>query len=85
MKTILLFTIRIYQATLSPDHGFLAQRYPYGFCRHYPSCSQYAHDAVERFGPLKGAWLAGKRVLRCAPWSESRIDLVPDNNKATAA
>lgn len=47
-------------------------------CRFYPSCSSYAMKSVERFGVLRGGWLAGKRILRCHPWTDSAYDPVPD-------
>ena len=46
-------------------------------CRYYPSCSQYALTAIRRFGPLKGTWLAVKRLLRCHPWTPGGVDHVP--------
>ena len=71
--------IEAYQLLLSPDHSWLAARFPYGYCRHYPSCSQYAKQALERFGLIKGSWLVLKRLLRCHPWSEPKVDLVPNS------
>jgi putative membrane protein insertion efficiency factor len=62
--------IRVYQWTLSPMLG--------ARCRFYPSCSCYAHEAIERHGALRGAWLAAKRVLRCHPFSPGGYDPVPD-------
>ena len=56
-----MILIRLYQWTLSPMLG--------ARCRFYPSCSCYAHEAIERHGALRGAWLAAKRVLRCHPFS----------------
>lgn len=47
-------------------------------CRYYPSCSQYAQDAVRIHGPLVGASLALRRLLRCHPWAEGGPDPVPD-------
>lgn len=46
-------------------------------CRFYPSCSEYALDAIEDHGPLKGIWLAVKRVLRCHPYNDGGFDPVP--------
>ena len=46
-------------------------------CRYYPSCSQYALTAIRRFGPLKGTWLAVRRLLRCHPWTPGGVDHVP--------
>jgi uncharacterized protein len=62
--------IRLYQWFLSP---LLGQR-----CRYYPSCSEYAVQAVQRFGILRGAVLAGWRLLRCNPWSRGGFDPVDD-------
>ena len=77
MKRVLLFSIKIYQKTFSPDHAFWAKaRYPYGYCRFYPTCSQYAYEAIDRFGSIKGIYLATKRILRCNPFSKGGIDLV---------
>lgn len=46
-------------------------------CRYEPSCSRYAYAAVERYGAMRGAWLALKRLLRCQPWGGSGYDPVP--------
>ncbi|MCI8423509.1 MAG: membrane protein insertion efficiency factor YidD [Lawsonibacter sp.] len=59
MKTALLSLIGFYQRTISPA------RPP--CCRFFPTCSQYALEAVEKYGPWKGGWLALRRVLRCQP------------------
>lgn len=77
MKYILLRLISLYQKTISPDHGFFKGRYPYGYCRLYPSCSEYARQAVMRHDTLKALWLTFRRLLRCHPWQEPHIDLVP--------
>ena len=76
-KFFIIWAIRWYQRLLSPDHSWLKKKYPYGYCRYYPSCSQYAKEAVERFGAGKGLWLASLRLLRCHPWAEPSVDLVP--------
>lgn len=72
-----LMGIRIYQRTLSLDHGLLRYVYPGGACKFHPTCSQYGYQAIERFGVARGAWLALRRVLRCHPWSMGGIDDVP--------
>ncbi len=64
MKTLLLFLIRFYQRHISPS------RPP--CCRFLPTCSQYALEAVEKYGALKGGWLALRRVLRCQPLHRQR-------------
>lgn len=47
-------------------------------CRFYPSCSAYAVTALQRFGPLKGGYLAARRLLRCHPWNPGGVDHVPE-------
>ncbi len=49
----------------------------HGSCRYSPTCSLYAKIAFEKYGPLKGAWLSGKRLLKCHPWSAGGYDPVP--------
>ncbi len=61
--------IRLYQVTLSPYMGRQ--------CRYTPTCSNYALEALQKHGLLKGGWLAFKRILRCAPWGGSGYDPVP--------
>jgi putative membrane protein insertion efficiency factor len=61
--------IRIYQWTISP---LLGQN-----CRFHPTCSQYAVEAVQSFGALRGSWLAVKRLGRCHPWHPGGFDPPP--------
>jgi uncharacterized protein len=61
--------IRAYQLIVSP------MRPP--TCRFYPSCSSYALTAIERFGLVRGSWLATRRLLRCHPWNPGGVDHVP--------
>jgi hypothetical protein len=61
--------IRLYQLVISPHMA--------GACRHSPSCSQYASEAVRRHGSLRGVWLAARRLLRCHPFGSSGYDPVP--------
>jgi uncharacterized protein len=78
-----LFALRVYKAYLSVLFA--------GSCRFEPSCSQYAYEAIERFGVARGAWLGTKRLLRCQPLSRKfGIDPVPEqwgarNSKRIAA
>src|SRR5262245_13378566 len=60
--------IRLYRYTLSPLIGF--------HCRHLPTCSDYADQAVQRFGLWAGSWIALARVCRCHPWGTSGLDFV---------
>lgn len=69
MRTVLLIAIRFYQRWISPLLG--------SQCRFYPTCSHYAAEAIERYGALKGAWLAVRRILRCHPWHPGGFDPVP--------
>lgn len=75
--------IKIYQKTLSLDHGPLRFLYPNGYCKFHPTCSEYAHQAFEKHGFWKGWMLATKRILRCHPWSQAGIDPVPGPKKKT--
>ena len=69
MKTLLSFLLRAYQVTLSP---LLGPR-----CRFYPSCSNYALEALRVHGACKGSYLAAHRVCRCHPWNAGGVDPVP--------
>lgn len=73
-KYFTLQLIRFYQKTLSLDHGFLKGVFPYGYCRFNPTCSEYAYQAVDRYGLLKGGFKAFKRLLRCHPWNSGGND-----------
>lgn len=77
MKKIALLLIRLYQKTLSSDHGLLSYIVSERFCRFYPSCSEYAYQAIRRFGILKGSWLGLKRIIRCHPWNNGGYDPPP--------
>jgi uncharacterized protein len=66
----LLAAVRFYQRAISPA---LPPR-----CRFYPSCSAYALEAIERHGAARGAWLALRRIVKCAPWHPGGVDLVPE-------
>jgi uncharacterized protein len=69
MRHVLKILIRGYQLAISP---LLGPR-----CRFFPSCSQYASEAIETHGALRGTWLAMKRISRCHPWNEGGFDPVP--------
>jgi len=69
LKFLLIIPIKIYQILISPLLG------PH--CRFTPTCSQYAVEAIEKHGPIKGIWLAIKRIARCHPWGDCGHDPVP--------
>jgi putative membrane protein insertion efficiency factor len=79
MKKIALFLIRLYQKTLSPDHGPTKGLHKHGFCRFYPTCSQYTYDSIEKFGFVRGSLMGGWRILRCNPFNKGGNDPVPKN------
>ena len=70
LRGILVAPIRLYQRALSP--GLPAH------CKYHPSCSEYAVQAVRRYGVVRGVVLAGWRLLRCNPWSHGGVDFVED-------
>ena len=65
----LIGLVRFYQQCISPLKP--------PTCRFTPTCSEYALQAICKYGPLKGSWLAIKRILRCHPWGGSGYDPVP--------
>ena len=69
MKALLVSLIRGYQFLFRPLLG--------ANCRFYPSCSDYAREAVERHGAFAGTWLAVKRIARCHPYHPGGYDPVP--------
>lgn len=75
-RRVVLLMIRGYQKTLSLDHGPLSRFFPHGYCRYYPTCSQYGYDAIKKYGLFKGGLKAVWRIVRCNPWSQGGIDHV---------
>ena len=69
MRKLSLAAIRLYQMAVSP--------YMTGMCRHTPSCSSYAYEAISRHGAVRGIWLGLKRLGRCRPLGTSGYDPVP--------
>lgn len=72
MKNILIWIINIYQKIPGSFHGY---------CRHVPSCSSYAKEAIEEYGAIKGSILGIKRILRCNPFGSLGYDPVPKKEK----
>jgi putative membrane protein insertion efficiency factor len=70
MRTVLVLFIRVYQRLVSPLIG--------PRCRFYPSCSQYAAEAIQKHGAIRGIALALARLMRCHPWHPGGVDHVPD-------
>jgi putative membrane protein insertion efficiency factor len=68
--------VKLYRYTLSPLIGF--------HCRHLPTCSEYADEAIDRYGLWAGSWMTLARLLRCQPWGTSGIDRVPAERPARA-
>lgn len=66
---LLIALIRVYQVALSPFVG--------NQCRFTPTCSHYALEAVEKYGAMKGSWLAIRRISRCHPWHPGGHDPLP--------
>lgn len=75
MKQVLLLGIKIYKIASSPFYFFSG---PYFRCRYLPTCSEYAKEAINKYGAAKGLLLGIKRVARCNPLSMGGIDEVTD-------
>ena len=68
MKKLMIFLIRIYQKIPGPWHNY---------CRHLPTCSNYAIGVINEFGFIKGCYLSIKRILKCNPWGNVGYDPIP--------
>ena len=71
-RSVVTSPVRLYQRAISP--GLPAR------CKYYPSCSEYAVQAVRSYGVFRGIVLAAWRLLRCNPWSHGGVDFVEDQN-----
>lgn len=76
MSRAALLLLRLYKVMISPVLTALGVR-----CRHYPSCSDYAAQAITRHGTWAGSWMGLARLLRCQPWGSSGIDEVPEDRR----
>ena len=74
VKSVVLGLIRLYQKTLSLDHGFVGKIFSERFCRFYPTCSEYSYQAIARYGVLRGSAIACQRIIRCHPWTDGGYD-----------
>ena len=74
VAVFLIYLIKIYQKTLSLDHGPLRHVFPGGYCKFHPSCSQYGIDALNKYGFFKGIPKVFSRVGRCNPWNDGGVD-----------
>ncbi|MCE5223529.1 membrane protein insertion efficiency factor YidD [bacterium] len=70
LSKLLIISITFYQKALSPLKGGNS-------CRFYPTCSHYAIEAINCYGPFLGLWLFIKRIIRCHPWNPGGFDPVP--------
>ncbi|MCS6928046.1 MAG: membrane protein insertion efficiency factor YidD [Saprospiraceae bacterium] len=75
IRKLFVLPLRLYQLLISPLLGPSK-------CRFHPTCSQYAIEAIEEWGILKGSWLAFRRVIRCHPWGGAGYDPVPKRKTA---
>ncbi|HLF18351.1 MAG TPA: membrane protein insertion efficiency factor YidD [Candidatus Omnitrophota bacterium] len=73
LKSFIFCIIGIYQRLISP-------LFPMN-CRHIPSCSQYAKEAIDAHGIINGGWMSVKRIGRCHPWGSYGFDPVPEQKK----
>ncbi|MBC8465657.1 membrane protein insertion efficiency factor YidD [bacterium] len=74
LSTIIISTIRVYQKFISPLTG--------NSCRFYPTCSDYAKEAITTHGLIFGSMLTSKRLIKCGPWHSGGIDTVPDKGNS---
>lgn len=70
----ILWCIRLYQHTISPDHGPIKHLFPNGYCRFYPSCSEYGYQSIQKKGLVAGGIKTIWRILRCNPWNPGGVD-----------
>ena len=76
MNKIIILLISFYQKYISPLKP--------ATCRFYPTCSEYAAQALKKYGPLKGLWLSLRRMLRCHPFNPGGYDPLPDSSGVCA-
>lgn len=74
LSDIFINLIRLYQKTLSFDHGFFKHLFKNGWCRFTPTCSEYAIEAIKKYGIIKGGLKTAWRLLRCNPLNKGGYD-----------
>jgi uncharacterized protein len=82
MRIIIAALLFLYQKTISPDHGvfFWSSRR----CRFFPSCSEYAKQALRQYGLLRGGVLSAARIISCGPWSAGGYAPLPSTHNKSA-
>ncbi|MBU4315385.1 membrane protein insertion efficiency factor YidD [Patescibacteria group bacterium] len=75
IRKIAVLPIILYQKTMSPDHGPIRIYFKHGYCRFYPTCSEYSKQAILKYGIIRGGLKGIYRVLRCNPWNKGGIDM----------
>jgi uncharacterized protein len=75
-RFLALKMIRLYQKTLSFDHGPMKEMFPGGYCRYNPTCSEYTYQAIKKQGLIRGGFKGVWRIMRCNPWSKGGDDPV---------
>ena len=70
LKLIFIYLIKLYQISISPLLGLN--------CRYIPTCSNYTIEVIQKYGIIKGTWVAFRRILRCQPFGSSGYDSIPD-------
>ena len=76
LQSAMLKTVDFYRSAISPYKGGPT-------CKFVPTCSQYARTAIERYGAVKGGWMAAGRLLRCSPFAKGGYDPVPEDPGVT--
>jgi putative membrane protein insertion efficiency factor len=82
MKRVVIGAIKLYQKTLSPDHGWFSRGQT--ACRFTPTCSEYMVEAIEIHGIMTGILMGSKRIARCHPFHAGGYDPVPKNRKLSS-
>jgi putative membrane protein insertion efficiency factor len=76
-RNLCVVILRVYRAVISPLYGDV--------CRYYPSCSQYALQAIQQYGVVRGIFMGTLRIARCHPWAKGGVDDVPQRPVARFA